>query len=277
MKKLLVTGAGGFIGGQLVLSLRTDSSCEVFELDDEYFAHLENWKKTLQETLNSLAPDAVFHVGACSDTLETRVNYMMIRNYEATKILMDWCNKNNIPMIYSSSAANYGTNGCFPSNLYGWSKYAAEDYIVSNGGIGLRYFNVYGPGEENKGKMASFIYQSFIKNRNEEEIFLFPKEPKRDFVHVADVVGANVFAWKNFKQLKKTYYEVGSGTATLFEELMYYMGFEYAYFDCDRIPEGYQFYTRSDKNKWMDGWKPKFDVKVGVEQYKTHLYGRPPT
>jgi len=277
MKKLLVTGAGGFIGGQLVLSLGADSSCEVFELDDEYFAHLENWKKTLQETLNSLAPDAVFHVGACSDTLETRVNYMMIRNYEATKILMDWCNKNNIPMIYSSSAANYGTNGCFPSNLYGWSKYAAEDYIVSNGGIGLRYFNVYGPGEENKGKMASFIYQSFIKNRNEEEIFLFPKEPKRDFVHVADVVGANVFAWKNFKQLKKTYYEVGSGTATLFEELMYYMGFEYAYFDCDRIPEGYQFYTRSDKNKWMDGWKPKFDVKVGVEQYKTHLYGRPPT
>jgi len=115
------------------------------------------------------------------NTLETNVEYMMTRNYESTKIMMDWCIENNKPMIYSSSAANYGTNGKYPANLYGWSKYVAEGYVISNGGIGLRYFNVYGPGEEDKGKMASVAYQMFVKHNKGEDILLFPKKSKKRF------------------------------------------------------------------------------------------------
>jgi ADP-L-glycero-D-manno-heptose 6-epimerase len=114
---------------------------------------------------------------------------------------MGLCKSKNIPMVYSSSAANYGTNNEHPSNLYGWSKYAAEDYVINNGGIGLRYFNVYGPGEQNKGKMASVAFQMNEKRKNNEEIKLFPKSPKRDFVYVKDVISANIYAFKNYEKL----------------------------------------------------------------------------
>ena len=163
---------------------------------------------------------AVFHVGACSDTLETNVNYMMLVNYEFTKYLMSLCKTKNVPMIYSSSAANYGTNNLYPSNLYGWSKYVAEKYVIQNGGVALRYFNVYGPGEYNKGRMASVAYQMYLKNQKNEKISLFPKKPLRDFVYVKDVVSANIFAWTNFQKLKGKYYEVGSGEARGFEDVL---------------------------------------------------------
>ena len=68
-----------------------------------------------------------------------------------------------MPIIYSSSAANYGSDGKLPSNLYAWSKYTAECYVNSNGGISLRYFNVYGPKEQHKGKMSSVIYQTITQ------------------------------------------------------------------------------------------------------------------
>ena len=143
--------------------------------------------------------DAVFHVGACSDTLETNVDYMMTRNYESTKIIMDWCVKNNKPMIYSSSAANYGTNNLYPSNLYGWSKYVGEGYVISNGGIALRYFNVYGPGEEDKGKMASVAYQMFIKNTKGEKITLFPKNHKEILFTLKTLFRQTFMRWKTMK------------------------------------------------------------------------------
>jgi len=196
MKKVIVTGSRGFIGKSLSYQLNRDGYL-VHSFDDSYFLS-ENWSEELLKTLNSLNYDAIFHVGACSDTLETNVEYMMTRNYESTKIMMDWCIENNKPMIYSSSAANYGTNGKYPANLYGWSKYVAEGYVISNGGIGLRYFNVYGPGEEDKGKMASVAYQMFVKHNKGEDILLFPKKPKRDFVYVKDVVSANIHALNNY-------------------------------------------------------------------------------
>ena len=215
--------------------------------------------------------DAVFHVGACSDTLETNVDYMMTRNYESTKIIMDWCIKNNKPMIYSSSAANYGTNNLYPSNLYGWSKYVGEGYVISNGGIALRYFNVYGPGEEDKGKMASVAYQMFIKNVKGEKIVLFPKKPQRDFVYIKDIVSANIHALENYEELGGKYYEVGSGTARTFEDVLNNMGIEYDYTSEDVIPNGYQFYTCSDKNKWMSGWESTWSLESGIKDYCEYL------
>ena len=163
-----------------------------------YFLNL-NWGEKLLQILESMNYDAVFHVGACSDTLETNVDYMMTRNYESTKIIMDWCVKNNKPMIYSSSAANYGTNNLYPSNLYGWSKYVGEGYVISNGGIALRYFNVYGPGEEDKGKMASVAYQMFIKNTKGEKITLFPKNHKEILFTLKTLFRQTFMRWKTMK------------------------------------------------------------------------------
>jgi len=269
MKKVIVTGTRGFIGLNLMKELNKLGYL-THGFDDSYLLH-ENWEEKLLLTLNSLNYDAVFHVGACSDTLEQDVNYMMVRNYESTKIIADWCNKNNKPLIYSSSAANYGINNRYPSNLYGWSKYIAEDYVRLNGGIGLRYFNVYGPGEENKGKMASVAYQMFQKFKNNEKIKLFPLKPKRDFVYVKDVISANLYAIKNYDSLSGKFYDVGCGNARVVEDILGLMDIEYDYHHESSIPKGYQFYTCSDKNNWMKGWEPKYQLEDGIMDYLNYL------
>jgi ADP-L-glycero-D-manno-heptose 6-epimerase len=239
-------------------------------LNEDYF-DLESWFSELYVSLRRIKYDVVFHVGACSDTLEKDVDYMMTRNYESTKIITDYCKENNIPLIYSSSAANYGINNNYPANLYGWSKYVAEGYVISNGGIGLRYFNVYGPGEENKGKMASVAYQMYKKNLNGEIINIFPKKPLRDFVYVKDVISANIYAWKNYNDFKGCYYEVGIGDARSFEDVLELMGIEFEYTDESLIPNGYQFYTCSDNKKWMKDWSPKWNLEKGIQHYMSYL------
>jgi len=269
MKKVIVTGTRGFIGKSMMTYLNS-LGFSTHGFDDSYLLD-ENWEEKLLLTLNTLNYDAIFHIGACSDTLEQDVNFMMVRNYESTKIMMDWCIENNKPFIYSSSAANYGTNDRYPSNLYGWSKYVAEGYVISNGGIGLRYFNVYGPGEEDKGRMASVAYQMFIKNNKNEEILLFPKKPRRDFVYVKDVLRANLHAFENYEELKGNYYEVGSGEAMLFEDVLNNMDIDFSYHNDDIIPNGYQFYTCSNKNKWMKNWYPNWNLEKGIKDYKEYL------
>ena len=267
-KKVLVTGSGGFIGKQLISCM---GAHEVLGIDEKYLAH-KDWKKELLRALSGARPDVVFHVGACSSTLEKRVNYMMVRNYEATKVLVDWCKNNEIPIIYSSSAASYGINGEYPSNLYGWSKYVAEDYVLSHGGLALRYFNVYGPGESHKKKMASVAHQAHERYKTSNKpTGLFPEKPQRDFVYVKDVVSANLHAWKNYKNLVGNYYEVGSGEARTFEDMMDILDIPYFYYDKDRIPEGYQFYTCSNKERWMDGWTPEYNLERGLSNYKKEL------
>ena len=269
MKKVIVTGTRGFIGLNLMVELNRLGYL-THGFDDSYFL-LENWEEELLKTLNSLNYDAVFHVGACSDTLEQDVNYMMLLNYEFTKHLVNLSKQKNIPFIYSSSAANYGINNQHPSNLYGWSKYVAEDYVISNGGVGLRYFNVYGPGEEHKGRMSSVAYQMFIKNKNNESIYLFPKKPKRDFIYIEDVVSANIFALENYDNLNSKYYEVGSGVARTFEDVLNLMEIEYQYSPENSIPIGYQFFTQSNSKKWMPSWSPKFNLELGIENYMKYL------
>lgn len=263
MKKIIITGTKGFIGSNLKKEL--ENKFEIIEINEDVFKNT-SWKDEVSKHF-WLDITAVFHVGACSDTLETDVNYMMLLNYEFTKHLTILCKSKNIPIIYSSSAANYGTNNEHPSNLYGWSKYVAEDYITSNGGIGLRYFNVYGPGEQNKGKMASVAFQMKQKYMNNENINLFPKKPKRDFVYVKDVVSANIHAFENYNDLKGKYYEVGSGTARPFEDVMNIMNIPYQYHDKSLIPNGYQFYTCSDKKKWMFNWVSKWSLEDGLKDY----------
>ena len=268
--KVLITGSRGFVGSQLK-SYLVDRGDKVHDIDDEYLSH-QNWKLQLLEVLNTVSPSAIFHVGACSDTLEQRVNYMMVRNYETTKVLSTWCRDKKVPFIYSSSAANYGTNGDYPSNLYGWSKYVAEDYVIANKGVALRYFNVYGPGEKHKGKMASIVLQAYMRYKGDKEpMGLFQGSPRRDFVYIEDVVSANIYALENYEKLSGQFYEVGSGEARLFEDMMNIMDIPYFYRDEVDTPQGYQYFTCSKKERQMTDWEPLHTLESGLSRYKKHL------
>ena len=265
--KVLITGGNGFVGKNLIAEcLKRGFEVKSVELEDFYS---DKWTKKLKDIAQSFFPDVVFHVGACSDTLENDVNFMMELNYESTKVLTDWCKENSKKMIYSSSAANYG-QAFYPSNLYGWSKYVAEGYVVSNGGVGLRYFNVYGPGEEHKGRMSSVAYQSFLKKKAGEKIILFPKKPVRDFVYIKDVVEANLHAAECHISLNGDWYDVGSFSSRLFEDVLLGLGItEWEYCSEDSIPTGYQFRTAA--TKLMPGWTPKFKLEKGLKDYISYL------
>jgi ADP-L-glycero-D-manno-heptose 6-epimerase len=268
MKKIIITGTKGFIGGNLLREL--SDRFRVYEINEDIFDN-KDWRYLLKETLHSIFPDAIFHVGACSDTLETDVNFMMLRNYEFTKIVSEFSFENDIKMIYSSSAANYGVNNQHPSNLYGWSKYISEQFVLQNGGVALRYFNVYGPGEEHKGRMSSVAFQMLNKFKNGEEIKLFPGSPKRDFVYVKDVIDANIYAYENHDNLAYHFYDVGYGTARSFEDVMDILGIPYSYHNEDMIPEGYQFFTESNRDRWLMRWEPKYNLELGLTDYLSNL------
>ena len=269
MNKVLVTGSSGFIGRNLSKHLG-QLGFTVKLLDSDYFKELD-WQNSLLNLLNGFDPKVVFHVGACSNTLELNVQYMMEQNYQSTKLISDWCKDEKRNLIFSSSAANYGINGKYPSNLYGWSKYVAEDYVRKSGGIALRYFNVYGPGEENKGAMSSFLYQAYVNRNQGEEVLLFPGGPTRDFIYIKDVVDANLYAMENFLDLAGAYYDVATGCSRLFEDVLNLAGIEFAYSDKSKIPAGYQFYTCGNTKKWMSGWKPHYSLEEGVADYLTYL------
>ncbi len=270
MKNILITGSKGFIGKNLAYEL--SDLFLIHEINEDIFES-DNWGEVLLKKLEDIDPDVIFHVGACSDTLETDVNFMMIRNFEFTKILSEYSFTNETKLIYSSSAANYGTNNLYPSNLYGWSKYVAEQFVIQNGGVALRYFNVYGPGESNKGRMASVAYQMLEKIRNGEEVKLFPGEPKRDFVYIKDVISANIFAYKNYDDLTYEYYDVGCGESRTFEDVMNILELPYTYYKEDEVPCGYQFFTQSNKEKWMPGWYPEYTLEMGLKNYIQNING----
>ena len=260
--KVLLTGSNGFIGKNLLRKFKKlgwyvwtidvdESSKSVPE-----YAHLENIIKQC---------DGIFHVGAISDTTLHDCNKMLYYNYTLSKDIFDLARKYDKKVIYSSSAATYGLGDGLPTNIYGWSKKLAEEYGLKacEKFVALRYFNVYGPGEEHKGKMASVAYQAYQKG----SFTLFPSKPLRDFVYIKDVVDANLSAFK----LDRGVFDVGYGEPALFEDLVSGMGIKYDYTTEDKIPSWYQYYTCADKDMRIPGWKPKFDVKKGTTNYKNYL------
>jgi len=267
--RALVTGYHGFIGCNLISTLNS-SDFQSLGIDEEYLSE-PDWTTNLQNRLSDFNPQVIFHVGACSNTLVNDVQKTMIMNYQSTKVLVDWSRANNSKMIYSSSAATYGTSGQFPSNLYGWSKYVGEGYVEANSGVALRYFNVYRPGEEDKGIMSSFAYQAFMAHKSNQPVKIFPGNPKRDFIYVKDVVEANIHAFRNFEQIKGKAYEVGSGRANSFESLLEILEIPYSYTPESSVPFGYQYHTESRTSHWMPGWRPRFDLVQGLEDYKSIL------
>jgi ADP-L-glycero-D-manno-heptose 6-epimerase len=159
-----------------------------------------------------------FHQGACSDTTCEDGNYIMQNNFTFSKLLADFCLNNSIPMVYASSASVYGDAQYFIEsknekalNYYAYSKLLFDEYIrekninsLKSQIVGLRYFNVYGPYEEHKSRMASVIFHFYNQIKNNKKIKIFEGshglkngEHKRDFVHVDNVVDMNLWFFKN--------------------------------------------------------------------------------
>jgi ADP-L-glycero-D-manno-heptose 6-epimerase len=258
--KYVITGSEGFIGKAVLeaLKLRGDYVWQIHQDKNLY-----NDDTALEGMIEQC--DGIFHIGAISDTTEHDPNYMLYWNYTTSKILFDLARKYDKKVVYSSSAANYGSGDGIPNNIYGWSKLLAEEYGMKacERFVALRYFNVYGPGESDKGKMASVAYQAHKAGKFK----LFPGDIKRDFVYVPDVVHANLHAMT----LERGVFDVGTGTAETFESLVEGMEISYTYHDKNMIPKWYQYFTKADRSKFMPGWKPYWNVLKGTEDYRETL------
>ena len=228
MNYTVVTGAAGFIGSNLVRALNERGVTNILAVDNlsraDKFANLVGCeladyldKRDFIDRIDAGefdgALDAVLHQGACSDTMETDGRYMMENNYRYSLDLLDFCLAEEIPYLYASSAAVYGGGRVFrespeceaPLNVYGYSKYLFDQVVrrrlpdASSQVAGFRYFNVYGPNEAHKGRMASVAWHFFNQYRGEGKVRLFEGsggyadgEQRRDFVSVEDVVKVNL-------------------------------------------------------------------------------------
>lgn len=223
---IIVTGAAGFIGSNLVAALNARGERDIIAVDNltraDKFRNLVDSdvadyldKNDLLEQLTSLRHvRAIFHQGACSDTMETDGRYMMANNYRYSLRLLEHAQAYKIPFIYASSAAVYGGGNVFserrehegPLNVYGYSKFLFDQVVrrrmaagLSGQVVGLRYFNVYGPRESHKGRMASVAFHHANQYRERGHVALFSGwegygngEQSRDFVHVDDAVAVNL-------------------------------------------------------------------------------------
>jgi ADP-L-glycero-D-manno-heptose 6-epimerase len=176
---------------------------------------------------------AIFHQGACSSTTEQDGKYMMSNNYEYSKTLLNYCLENSIDFLYASSASVYGNGKAgfvekreaeYPLNVYGFSKFAFDNYVrrvlpqVKSQVLGLRYFNVYGPQENHKGRMASVAFHLFnqLQETGKMKLFEGSRSFRRDFIHVADTVKINL----HFYESKTSgIFNAGTGKARSFEDI----------------------------------------------------------
>lgn len=225
---IIVTGAAGFIGSNLVKALNARGLTDIVAVDNlkraEKVPNLTDLeiadfldKRDFIDMLRGGLDgefEAVFHQGACSDTMESDGRYMMENNYRYSLDLLDWAQERGIPFIYASSASVYGGGKVFtetraheaPLNVYGYSKFLFDQVVrrrlpaAASQVAGFRYFNVYGPREAHKGRMASVAFHFFNQYLAEGRVRLFegsagygPGEQIRDFISVEDVVRVNLF------------------------------------------------------------------------------------
>ncbi|NOY16900.1 MAG: ADP-glyceromanno-heptose 6-epimerase [Gammaproteobacteria bacterium] len=230
---IIVTGGAGFIGANIVKGLNDSGRDDVIVVDNlekgEKFLNLIDLeiadyidKRAFIDMINggefNGELDTIFHLGACSDTMEYNGLYMMSNNYDYSKTLLHFCQQNRASFIYASSASVYGTGPVFressefesPLNVYAYSKFQFDKYVRRMYGdrsaqiVGLRYFNVYGDREQHKGHMASVAFHFSKQYQEVGYVKLFEGidgyengAQLRDFVSVEDVVDLNLFLLKH--------------------------------------------------------------------------------
>ena len=302
---IAVTGGAGFIGSNIIKGLNDAGEAEILVVDN-----LSNGEKHLN--LNSLSiadyidkndylsnldkfqnVSTVFHQGACSSTTEQDGKYMMFNNYEYSKILLNYCLKNKINFIYASSAAVYGNGekgfieereSEYPLNVYGFSKFAFDNYVrrilpkAESQVMGLRYFNVYGPQENHKGRMASVAFHLFHQLQETGKMKLFEGSAgfNRDFIHVADTVKINL----HFYESKTSgIFNAGTGKTRSFEDIARALQHLHGSGELENIPfpedlrGKYQEFTEAGLNNLRSaGFTEEFmSLEEGVRQYYQQL------
>lgn len=321
--KVVVTGAAGMIGSNIVHGLNAVGIDDVIAVDDltdgpkyrnllgaklsDYFDRSEFYARFAKGEFGRV--DAVLHEGACSDTMEHNGRYMMETNYRCSKDLLEACQAQGTRLLYASSAATYGGSASFreepqfeqPLNVYGYSKLLFDNVVrrmLPRGKTqvaGFRYFNVYGPREQHKGRMASVAFHHFNQFRDSGKVKLFGEyggyaqgEQSRDFVFVDDVVAVNLWFLENPQA--SGIFNLGSGRAQPFndvavatvnasrtlkgesalplEELVRQGLIEYTPFP-EALVGKYQCFTQADLARLRAvGCQHAFaDVASGVEQY----------
>jgi ADP-L-glycero-D-manno-heptose 6-epimerase len=251
MTYYVVTGAAGFIGSKLVEGLNRRGISEIIAVDNlaqgEKFKNLAGCEiadyidqARFLDHLESLegSVEAILHQGACSDTMESDGRYLMENNYAYSRRLLEWCQEEEIPLLYASSAAVYGAGPDYreeracerPLNVYGYSKFLFDQVVrgmlreSTAQVVGLRYFNVYGPNEAHKGRMASVAWHAYRQLLGEGKVKLFvgsdgyrDGEQRRDFVHVDDAVAVNL--WFLERRGVSGIFNCGTGRAQTFNRL----------------------------------------------------------
>ncbi|MFM9155445.1 MAG: ADP-glyceromanno-heptose 6-epimerase [Polynucleobacter victoriensis] len=250
----IVTGAAGFIGANLVQALNAKGIKDVIAVDElqpadkyrnladldivDYLDKSEFVEAFAKGKFGKVT--AIFHEGACSDTMETDGKYMMANNFRYSMDLLDICTAQKVPFLYASSAATYGGSDTFkeerqfekPLNVYGYSKFLFDQVVRKRFAekattaqvVGFRYFNVYGPRESHKGRMASVAFHHYHQFLEDNTVKLFGEydgyaqgEQKRDFVFVEDVAKVNLFFQEHPEE--SGIFNLGSGRAQPFNDV----------------------------------------------------------
>ena len=221
---IILTGAGGFIGSVVLGYLNSQKVTNIIIVDDlPYQNQYKNligkqYKKLVSiDDIDSIDEDitGVIHIGANANTLEKNWSSIYATNVKSTRKWNAFCKQRNIPFIFTSSASVYG-NGSGPMNQYAFSKLLSENEVE---GVVLRLFNVYGPNEYHKGRMASTILHWFNQIKDTEEITIFENSKNyfRDFVWVEDI--AKTIHYFMFENYQPGIYDLGSGSSTDFETI----------------------------------------------------------